>query len=118
MLLADMIIFSMSNLLLVAMVFILQLETFMNNAGWMFLVLEWFGPAFICLSYAVGYVFKNPETGYKYSIILGALIYAIPYVLTLSFMPEPFRSFFTTFFEVIIPFLSLNNSLLEVIKQD
>lgn len=70
----------------------------MDNAGWLLLVLEWFGPTFICLSYSSSFIFDNPDTGYKYSILVGIMIYGIPYVLTLGFMPEGIRNVLTNIF--------------------
>ena len=79
---ADFLIFSISNVLLVISVFVLQLDTIKANAGWLFLVMQFFGLPYISLSYNLGYFFNNPETGFKFSILLSLLTYAVPLVLT------------------------------------
>jgi hypothetical protein len=51
--------------------------------GYVFLSMTAFGFPFIALSYTIGYIFNDPETGYKFAIIFGLLSYAIPLVLTI-----------------------------------
>ena len=65
--LADLIIYSISNILLVISVFVLQLDQFSKHAGIMFLILTIFGFPYIILGYNLGYFFSDPATALKYS---------------------------------------------------
>jgi hypothetical protein len=85
MFLADFLIFEISVITLVLLVLILNITiiTENGNIGYVFLALTVFGFPFIALSYAIGFIFKDPETGYKFAIIFGMLTYAIPLILTI-----------------------------------
>lgn len=84
--LADFLIFEISAILIILLAFILNIEIITIHGRWMymFMSLTLFGFPFISLSYAIGYIFKNPETGYKYSMIFGTVTYAFP-LLSISF---------------------------------
>lgn len=94
------------------MLFIIILNiTIITDAGlgYVYLAFVVFGFPFIALSYAIGYIFKNPETGYKFAIIFGLITYAVPLILS-SFVPSTAKPF-----EAIIPWISFNNSLTLII---
>ena len=80
--------------------------------------MQFFGLPYISLSYNLGYFFNNPETGFKFSILLSLLTYAVPLVLTQDYIPKGPRDIFTDIFNVISPFTALNNCLTEIVKKD
>lgn len=111
--LADFLIFEISVVLIILMALILNITIVTKDGalGFVFLSLTVFGFPFIALSYAIGYIFKDPETGYKFAIIFGLLTYAIPLVLTLDFTSDWPSKTLKNVFGAIIPWISLNNSL-------
>ena len=109
--LADLIIYSISNILLVISVFVLQLDQFSKHAGIMFLILTIFGFPYIILGYNLGYFFDDPETAFKYSPLISLLVYAIPSLFSLPIIPDAIRILLAKFFDIISPFSNLNNCL-------
>lgn len=85
--LADYIIYSISNFLLVGFVFILDLGIFSENAGNLFLILMVLGFPYITLAYLFGFVFDNPESAFKWVFYFALMTYAIPLIL-INFMPK------------------------------
>lgn len=115
--LADFIIFEISVVLIVLMALILNIDIITKDGalGFVFLCLTVFGFPFITLSYAIGYILKNPETGYKFAICFGMATYSIPLILSIpitSWWPSETLS---NVFGAIIPWISLNNSLKYII---
>jgi hypothetical protein len=113
MFLADFLIYEISVITLVILVLILDITIIIDDGGlgYVFLALTVFGFPFIALSYAIGYIFKNPETGYKFAIIFGLLTYAIPLVLSIKFTDNWPDKTISNVSGAIIPWMSLNNSL-------
>ena len=113
--LGDYLIFSISSLSILILILALNITVLKEGLGWIFLAISVFGLPFIALSYTIGYIFKDPETGYKFSIIFGLLTYAIPYVLTIQFTTNWPSEGIKNVTGVIIPWISLNNSLTYII---
>jgi len=116
--LADFIIYSISNFLLVGFVFVLDLGIFTENAGNLFLILTVLGFPYISLAYLFGFVFDNPETAFKWVFWFALLTYIAPLLLTANYMPKDVRDILTTVFKVSSPFISFNDALSEIGKQE
>lgn len=107
--LADFLIFEITVISIILLAYVLNLTLVTDVGGYVFLVMSVFGFPFIVLSYSIGYIFKNPETGYKFGILFGLLTYSVPLAIG-SFVPS-----LSNIFAVIVPWISLNNSLKSII---
>jgi hypothetical protein len=107
--LADFLIFEITVISIIVLAFVLNLTLVTNVGGYVFLCMTFFGFPFIALSYAIGYIFKNPETGYKFCLLFGMLTYTIPLGIE-SLVPS-----LSNVFAAIVPWISLNNSLKSII---
>jgi hydrogenase/urease accessory protein HupE len=102
---ADFIIFEISVIGIILLTVILNITIVTDNWLSIFLCMSVFGLPFITLSYAIGYIIKNPETGYKFAILFGMATYGLPRVI------QVFATELETAFGVIVPWISLSNSL-------
>jgi len=107
--LADFLIFEITVISIIILVFVLNLTLVTKVGGYVFLCMTFFGFPFIALSYAIGYIFKNPETGYKFGIFFGMLTYSVPLGIEML-VPS-----LSNVFSAIVPWISLNNSLKSII---
>jgi len=113
--LADYIIFSISNVLLIGFMFMLDLGVFTENAGNLFLILAVLGFPYITLSYLFGFVFENPETAFKWVFWFALMTYAMP-IIILSFLSKDDQPTVKTVFEILSPFMCFSGALSEIAK--
>lgn len=113
--LADYIIYSISNFLLVIFVYILDLGIFTEHAGSLLLILAVLGFPYITLAYLFGFVFDNPETAFKWVFWFALMTYAFPLII-LGFSPDDAKSTVKTVFMVLSPFMSFSDALSEIAK--
>lgn len=111
MFLADFIIFSLSNVLLVAFVFVLDLGIFTANAGNLFFILTVLGFPYITLGYLMGFMFQDTKTAYRCAFWVALLIYAVPLILTGHYMPKSWIGTIKTVCAIASPFYSLQEAL-------
>ena len=111
MFLADLLIFEISVVCIILLTVILNITIITQDGNWFYmgLCMSVFGLPFIALSYAIGYIIKDPETGYKFAIIFGMTTYGLPLIITI-WVPS-----LSDVFEVIIPWISLNTSLHSIV---
>ena len=102
--LADFLIYSISNFLLVAVVYAMDVSTFTNNSANLLLILTVLGFPYITISYLFGFFFSNPETAFKWVFWFALIIYAIPLILLGSYMPKDLVPQFRIVFQVLSPF--------------
>lgn len=80
-LMADYIIYSISNILLVSFVFFLDLGIFTENAWNLYIIISVLGFPYITLAYLLGFLFENPETAYKWVFWFAMTLYVAPIIL-------------------------------------
>jgi len=115
--LADSIIYSISNVLLVAFVSFLNLGIFSENAIYLWLILTVLGFPLITLAYLFGFIFDNPETAFKWVFWLALMTYVIPLILItkdVSFLAEDIRNVLSDIFQVLSPFIAFSCALTEI----
>jgi hypothetical protein len=109
--LADFIIYSISNILLVGFVFALDLGVFTKNAGNLLLILTVLGFPYITLAYLLGFGFKDPEAAFKWVFWIALMTYLIPIILMGSYMPKDWIPTLEVIFKVLSPFLCFQDAL-------
>jgi hypothetical protein len=114
--LSDFVIYSISNFLLVGFVFVLDLGVFTENAGNLFLILTILGFPYIALAYLMGFLFKEPETAFKWVFWIALATYVIPIILMGSFMPKSLIPTLEIVFKVSSPFLCFQDALSQLAK--
>jgi hypothetical protein len=114
--LADFLIYSIGNILLVGFVFVLDLGVFTENAGNLLIILTVLGFPYITLAYLFGFLFENDETAFKWVFWMALATYLIPVLLEGKYMPKGLVSIFTLVFRVSSPFISFNDALSEIGK--
>lgn len=80
-LLADWIVFTVPQIMLAIMVFVLNLEEFKKSMFVFFLTIELFALPFISLIYCFSFIFDKAEASYKFIILVFLAIYIIPLLL-------------------------------------
>jgi hypothetical protein len=83
----------------------LNIDFLVDGLGWIYVSLSFFGFPYIPLCYAIGYIFKNPDLGYKYAVYIGLLLFAVK--LGLGYLIPGSSSVLGA----IIPWTSLSNTL-------
>lgn len=102
-LIGDVVIFYIPQVLLIAMVFILDLQKFKEHAFAFFFSILIFSFGYIPLVYCVSFIFDKAETAFKYAILTMIAFTAVPAVLA----SLTGSSALATFFEVMSPYQAL-----------
>lgn len=83
---SDNIIFLFGTIFTIISIYILDIEVLKvdNKAIALFFILTFFGADFIAFCYVIGFLFKNPDSAFKYSIIVTLVLGVVPYTIVFA----------------------------------